>query len=143
MLTAHYTDKRHIGKHVAPLTLDIDSRPMPVYDGFHYFSPLDLSLDGRYILLKDGEQVVGVILYDRFRTRSKDRAGNATHIGIYYVDVHRDYRKQGISQQLVAHLRAATEPPHVVELSPLTDDGYAAKLVQTFARHFRVQRVRD
>lgn len=139
MLTTHLADRTTLAEHVASLALDHDSRNIPVYDGFHYFCPLDLDVEAKYVLLKDDDTLVAVLKYDRFRNRDYVRAETgATHLGIFFVDVHRDYRRRGLSRALVKALRDAV-PDQDVHLSPLTHDGKRAKLAATFAAHFLVQ----
>lgn len=138
MLTTHLADQTTLDEHVEGLALDHVSRNIPVYDGFHYFCTLDLDVEAKYVLLKENGTLVAVLKYDRFRNRDERAETGATHLGIFFVDVHRDHRRRGLSRALVQALRDAV-PDQDVHLSPLTNDGKQAKLAATFATHFRVQ----
>lgn len=115
------------------------------YEGFRYASPLDLNeTDVRFIVARDQATVIGILKYARFTDRGYARASEGTpnsHLGIYYIDVREDRRRQNVSRKLIDALRQTTSPPHIVELSPLTKNGKQAKLVETFQRHFTVRRV--
>lgn len=126
-------------------SLPITKEHLDFYTGFRYASTLDATEDdARFILAKDADRVVGILKYARFADRGYAHVAEgvaSSHLGIYYLDVHEDYRQQGVSKALVSALRQTTSPPHIVELSPLTPSGRRGKVVETFQHHFTVRRV--
>lgn len=96
-----------------------------VYEGFHFFSPYDLNMKSitEYycVIAIDREEIRGIMLL------YQDSYHPLTY-NISYIDVRKDYQRQGIAKGLYSELNGLLTPNNVVIGTDLTDDGKAAKL---------------
>ncbi|MGV2887514.1 GNAT family N-acetyltransferase [Paenibacillus taichungensis] len=104
-----------------------------VFDGFHFFAPLDfqwseVTLEHQtFIMVIDGDKIVGVMLVVQDEQ-------NPNHYGISYVDVHIQRRREGIATQLYKQLNAWVQSHFILSTSDLTQEGKKAKLNHVFRR---------
>lgn len=107
-----------------------------VYEGFHFFAPLDFQWSEvtlpqqTFLMALDEENIVGVMLLVQ-----DDR--NPYHYGISYVDVHAQHRRKRIATHLYRQLNQWVQPNFVISMSDLTQEGRKAKLDQIFKREIQ------
>lgn len=141
-----------------------------IYEGFTFVSPEDLEQVGNlYVVACLDGQLVGVLKVKRYEEKTHRYVSEAefltptyyqtgrlkppikTYLGVRYIDVHQDFRQQGLSWVLFARFNAFLErqeqlSPHLkvkqpVLLSFLTEEGKRANLLTLSRKALPSQRV--
>jgi GNAT superfamily N-acetyltransferase len=95
------------------------------YEGFHFFAPADFLMTGvenyHCVLALESQELVGIILL--FQDPEYPDS-----YSISYVDVKREFQRQGIARQLYCALNEWIQSTDCLVGTDLTDLGKAAKL---------------
>lgn len=112
--------------------LEIDNKNfnIPMYEGFCYFSPLDLEdKDDTIFIVHECDDIITGILKLGLTTEKKKSVRYVS-----YVNVHKDYRKQGIATKLYKAINDIDLETDTIINSFLTKLGKEAKLNVIFKR---------
>lgn len=132
------------------MDVDYDFCKIGLYQGFRFFSPIDLDEDTCQFILatNDENEIVGVLKFKRYKTSNHDYVSEdefksytksiKTYKGIRFVDVREDCRKQGIAREMIKCLCDMTitegDKTHI-QLGMLTPLGKKAKLKDIFKEY--------
>lgn len=96
-----------------------------VYEGFHFFSPIDFNMasimEYYCVMAVEGIDVRGVMLLYQ-------DPQHPLSYSISYVDVRKDHQRQGIAKGLYVTLNGFLSQDNIVIGTDLTDKGKSAKL---------------
>lgn len=98
----------------------IDADREGVFEGFHYFavSCLNATFDGENVIaaIEDGK-VIGVLFFGEYGFPG------STQQALSFIDVHKDYRRQGIAKMMAKELYNHIDHNRPFYLSQLSDEG--------------------
>lgn len=117
-----------------------------IYEGFDIFSPIDTDEPKcNFIISTHDNNIVGVIKFKRYKMRNHDylseddfksyKTGIKNYKGIMFVDVRKDYRRNGIATNMIKHICEITKAEgrkSGFRLGKLTPLGKDAKLLNIF-----------
>lgn len=111
---------------------------VPIYEGFTFFSPIDLEERDEtiFIVYEEDNYVVGVLKLGLTKEKSKDIRY------VSYVDVHKDFRQKGVGTELYRALNTVDLETNTIINSSLTKMGKEAKLNVIFKREITKYKTR-
>lgn len=121
------------------LAVDESTMSVPVFEGFHYFSPEDFKeheVGTRFIVATEQStgEVVGVLKFKRYDSEdhsfvSEENAVSTTnYVAVRYVNVRSDCKRRGIAKKLYEELNESVVHADAVIGSGLSEEGRLAKL---------------
>lgn len=117
--------------------------PSFVYQGFNYFSNVDLvesssDFGNQFIVAYSDEGILGVLKYKRYEKKTNkyvpeaERTTKNTYLAVRFIDVRKDKRHKGLAKELILVLNSEFDQLETLVLSPLTSLGVKAKLKKLF-----------
>lgn len=117
--------------------------PSFVYQGFNYFSNVDLiessaDFGNQFIVAYSDEGIIGVLKYKRYEKKThkyvpeNERTTKNTYLAVRFIDVRKDKRQKGLAKELIMVLNREFDQLETLVLSPLTSLGVRAKLKKLF-----------
>lgn len=110
---------------------ECNSNGWEIYNGFHYFKPISTFYASRFqpepevynFVAFDGNQIIGVFKVTRNLSNQKDK-----ELWIDFIDVHKEYRKQGVATKLYQLFNEWVEPEMILIGTRLSQDGESSNL---------------